>query len=266
MIVIGEKINATLAEIKLIVQEKDSQRLVRIAREQAGAGADYLDVNVATGVGSAADEVRSMVWAVETIQAAVQTPLCLDSADPGVLEAGLEARDGRASLVNSTDAKEKRLREIVPLAQRYASPLVALLMDESGIPPRVEGRIAAGRKIAAACEEVGLSLEEVFFDPLVLPVSTDIKQGLVTLETISALKKEFPGAKTVMGLSNVSYGLLERARLNRAFLTMAVYAGLDAVIGDPLDHEFVKAVRTAEVLVGKDRHCRRYTRTFRRKT
>jgi 5-methyltetrahydrofolate corrinoid/iron sulfur protein methyltransferase len=99
----------------------------------------------------------------------------------------------------------------------------------------------------------------------VLPVSTDIRQGCVTLDTLAAVKKEFPAAKTVMGLSNVSYGLPERARLNIAFLHMAVFAGLDAAIMDPLDRDLTAAVRAAEALVGKDRHCRRYTRAFRNK-
>jgi len=100
---------------------------------------------------------------------------------------------------------------------------------------------------------------------LVLPVSTDIRQGRVTLDTLAEIKKEFPTAKTVMGLSNISYGLPKRAGLNAAFLHMAISAGLDAAIMDPLDQTMMAAVRTAEVLVGKDRHCRRYTRSLRKK-
>ena len=100
--------------------------------------------------------------------------------------------------------------------------------------------------------------------PLVIPVSTDIRQGLVTLETISRIKAGFKGAKTVMGLSNVSFGLPARPGLNAAFLHMAIFTGLDAAIADPMDEQLMAAVRTAEVLVGKDRHCRRYSRAFRR--
>jgi 5-methyltetrahydrofolate--homocysteine methyltransferase len=104
----------------------------------------------------------------------------------------------------------------------------------------------------------------LYFDPLVIPVSTDIKQGLVTLATLAEIKKQLPGAKTVMGLSNVSYGLPGRTSLNTAFLHMAVYAGLDAAIMDPLDQPLMRAVKTADVLVGNDRHCRRYMKAFRR--
>jgi cobalamin-dependent methionine synthase I len=150
------------------------------------------------------------------------------------------------------------------MAGDHNIPLVALTMDETGIPMSVEGRMRACERIAMTCQKYGVPLESVFFDPLVLPVSTDIKQGGVTLCTIMEIKRKFPAAKTVMGLSNVSYGLPARGRLNVAFLHMAIFAGLDAAITDPLNKDLMDAVKTAEVLAGKDRHCRRYTRAFRK--
>lgn len=264
MIIIGEKINASLAGIKAIVLERDRTGLLELARTQAGAGADFIDVNVGTGVGSREDEICSMQWAIETIQEELETPLCIDSADSAVLEAGLKARNGRPSLINSAKAEEKNLELVVPLARHYDTPLVSLAMDKAGIPKTVGGRLRACTDIAAACEKHGVSIENLYFDPLVIPVSTDIKQGLVTLNTIAEIKKQFPAAKTVMGLSNVSYGLPGRIKLNTAFLHMAIYAGLDAAILDPLDEALMGAVKMAEVLVGKDRHCRRYTRAFRK--
>jgi 5-methyltetrahydrofolate corrinoid/iron sulfur protein methyltransferase len=263
VIIIGEKINATLAGIKSIVQKHDSARLLDLARIQAGVGADFIDVNVGTGVGSREDEIFSVQWAVKTIQEEVEIPLCIDSADPGVLEAGLRVRNGRPSLINSTKAEEKNLAQVVPLAKRYQTPIVGLAMDETGIPKTVEDRLRACENIASACEKYRVPIENVYFDPLVLPVSTDIKQGLVTLYTIAGIKKRFSAARTVMGLSNVSYGLPGRPGLNVAFLHMAIYAGLDAAIMDPLNQTLMNAVKAAEVLVGKDRHCRRYTRSFR---
>ena len=265
MVIIGEKINATDPAMKAVIQEREADKLWEMAQMQADAGAGYIDVNVGTGVGSLEDEIASMVWAVETIQQKVETPLCIDSADALVLEAGLEARDGKYTLINSTKADEKSLGEILPLAVHYQTPLVALAMDDHGIPKTTRDRLNACRKIASMCLRLGLTLENVYFDPLVLPVSTDIKQGLVSLDTLSAIKKEFPMAKTVIGLSNVSYGLPGRAKLNAAFLHMAALAGLDVVIMDPFVKELMGAVKTAEVLVGKDRHCRRYTRHFRNK-
>ena len=264
MIIIGEKINATLPGIKPIVQEQDRVKLVELARTQAAAGAGFIDVNVGTGVGSRDDEIVAMKWAVETIQKEVDTPLCIDSADAAVLEAGLSARNGKPSLINSTKAEERNLEQVVPLACQYKTPLVGLAMDKVGIPKTVEDRVRACKNIATACDKHGVPIETVYFDPLVIPVSTDIKQGLVTLMTLAEIKKRLPGAKTVMGLSNVSYGLPGRTGLNAAFLHMAVYAGLDAAIMDPLDESLMRAVKTADVLVGNDRHCRRYTKAFRR--
>ena len=158
---------------------------------------------------------------------------------------------------------KESLEKIVPLAKKYNAPMVALTMDEAGIPKTVQDRLRAGEKIATACEHYGVPIEQVYFDLLVMPISTDVKQGLATLEAITEIKKEFPGSKTVLGISNISYGLPARGRLNAAFLNMAVYAGLDAAIIDPLDEEILTAVKTARVLVGKDRHCRGFTRAFR---
>jgi cobalamin-dependent methionine synthase I len=264
VIIIGEKINASLAGIKAIVLERDRARLLDLARTQADAGADFIDVNVGTGVGSREDEICSMQWAIEAIQEKVEVPLSIDSADPAVLEAGLKARNGRPSLINSTKAEENNLEQVVPLAREYDTPLVGLAMDKAGIPKTVEGRLRACEKIAAACEKQGVSSETLYLDPLVIPVSTDIKQGMVTLNTIVEIKRRLPAVKTVMGLSNVSYGLPGRIGLNAAFLHMAIYAGLDAAITDPLDKALMGAVKRGEVLVGKDRHCRRYTRAFRK--
>jgi 5-methyltetrahydrofolate--homocysteine methyltransferase len=265
MILIGEKINGSLPKIRSTFQERDRKGLLQLVKGQVAAGADYIDVNAGTGVGSREDEIQAMAWAVETIQQEGDIPLCIDSADPSVLKAALRAREGRPSLINSAKAEDGSLNQVVSLAREYGTPFVALAMDETGVPKTVEDRIRACEKIVAACDKHGVSLESVFFDPLVLPISTDIKQGLVTLHTLEQIKGKFVSAKTVMGLSNVSYGLPARARLNAAFLHMAVFAGLDAAILDPLDESLMDAVKTAEVLLGRDRHCRRYTRAFRKR-
>lgn len=263
MIIIGEKINATIPKVRVIIRERDKEALLELTKRQATAGADYIDINVGTGVGSQEDEIRSMQWAVQTIQREVDTALCIDSADPAVLEAALDARNGRPTLINSTKAEKSSLEKVVPLTKSYNAPLVALSMDETGVPSSAEDRIRACKNIARVCEKYGVLLESVFFDPLVLPISTDVNQGLVTLYTLMKVKETFPMAKTIVGLSNISYGLPARARLNAAFLQMAIFTGLDATIMDPLDKELMDAVKTAYVLLGKDRHCRGYIRAFR---
>jgi 5-methyltetrahydrofolate--homocysteine methyltransferase len=246
MIIIGEKINASIPVIKEIIQKRDDNQLIALAQKQAAVGSAYIDVNVGTGEGTRNDEIESIQWAVKTIQNAIDTPLCIDSADPLILEAALDVLDGKDGLINSVKAEDDSLSQIIPLAVNYNVSLIALAMDEHGIPKTVQDRMAACEKIAAACHRFGLALNKIFFDPLVLPVSTDIQQGRVTLDTLAEIKKEFSTAKTVMGLSNVSYGLPERVVLNAAFLHMAVFAGLDAAIMDPLDQQMMAAVRTAE--------------------
>jgi 5-methyltetrahydrofolate--homocysteine methyltransferase len=264
MIVIAEKINGTLPMVKTVIQNRDQAALLDLAKAQAAAGASYIDVNVGTGIGSREDEIQAMEWAVKSIQEEVETPLCIDSADPAVLESGLKSRNGRPSLINSAKAEKESLEEVVPLASTYSAPVIALTMDESGIPKTVDDRLQAAEKVVTACERLGVPIEDIFFDLLVMPISTDVKHGLKTLAAITEVKKQFPGCKTVLGISNISYGLPARGRLNAAFLCMAVYAGLDAAIIDPVEDEISAAVKTAEVLAGRDRHCRKYTRAFRK--
>lgn len=265
MIVIGEKINATRSAVRDVVEQRQADQLLDLARLQAMAGAAYIDVNIGTGRGTRQDEIDAIQWAVTTLLPTIEKPLCIDSADPIVLEAGLEAMAGRPAMINSTKADAKSLSTIMPLAARFKAPVVALAMDGKGIPETVEGRLKACRMIAEGCREYGVALESVYFDPLVLPVSTDSRQGAVTLDTLVAIKETFPGARTVMGLSNVSFGLPGRALLNAAFLHMALYAGLDAAIMDPLHQDMMQAARTGDALMGKDRHFRKYSRTFRNK-
>ncbi|MEA1948701.1 MAG: dihydropteroate synthase [Thermodesulfobacteriota bacterium] len=264
MIIIGEKINATLSSVKSIMLNRETENLIDLAKKQAESGANFIDVNVGTGVGSLEDEIESIQWAVESIQEQIKTPICIDSADPKVMETGLKILNNKPSMINSVKAEKYNLAAVVPLAAEHDSFLIALAMDESGIPKTVEGRLRCCETILSACEKYGVAIQNLYIDPLVMPISTDINSGMVTLKTLTAIKEEFPGARTVTGLSNVSYGLPERGRLNVAYLHMCIFAGLDAAIVDPLDESLMAAVKTGEVLVGKDRHCRRYMRSFRK--
>ncbi len=264
MIVIGENINATIPSAKKVIMSGDAEKLARMAVDQANAGAAYIDVNVATGKGGRRDEIAVMEWAVKAIQGAVDKPLCIDSADPEVLEAGIRAASGPV-MINSTTAESGRMEPVLMLAKKFDAPIIALAMDEKGIPKSVEGRLDACEKIVNACGKIGISLDKVYFDALVIPVSTDAKEGVVTLETLTAIQERFPESKTVLGLSNISFGLPARANINAAFLHMAVWAGLDAVILNPTEKALMGAVRTAEAIIGKDRHFRRYMRMYRKR-
>ena len=143
MIIIGEKINATLDAVKTIILNRDTKSLLDLTQKQAAAGADYIDVNVGTGVGSQEDEIRSIKWAIESIQGQVTTPLCIDSADSKVIASGLETLNSKPSMINSTKAEKHSLEAVVPLAAEHDSLLIALAMDEDGIANTVDGRLQA---------------------------------------------------------------------------------------------------------------------------
>lgn len=262
MIIIGEKINGTIETVRRAVDARDSGRISGLAAAQAEAGADYIDVNVATGTG---DEADAMHWALSAVREATCLPVALDSADPSVLAAALSELGGGDSppFINSVSGEESKLSSILPLAAEHGCPLVALAMDEKGIPDTAAARLEVCRRIIERAESARIPREKVFLDPLVLPVSADCAQGSVTLETLRLIRSELPGASTVMGLSNVSFGLPTRALVNRAMMAMAVAAGLDAAIIDPTDRELVAAAYAAESVAGLDRHCRRYMKAFR---
>jgi cobalamin-dependent methionine synthase I len=263
MLVIGEKINASNRSVGEAIARRDGEFLANLARVQTDAGADFIDINAGTGKGSGHNKTATIEWLVEVVQAATDKPLAIDSESPDVIEAALRQYRGEKLMINSVTAEKSRLESIGSLAAKHQASLVALTMGEAGIPETVEKRLDACDIIMAHLTELGIKAEQVFFDPLVLPISVDASQGLVTLKTLEQVKSRYPQAKTVMGLSNISYGLPERQLINRSFLLMAAYAGLDAVILDPLDTRMMSVIRVADMLTGKDTS-RGYLRAHRR--
>jgi len=264
MLVIGERINASNRSVAEAIARRDGEFVANLARVQDTSGADFIDVNAGTGRGSPEDEVSTMGWLVEVVQAATDKPLAIDSDSPDVIQAALDKYQGEKLIINSVTAKWERLVSIGSLVAKRQAWVVALAMGEKGIPDSVEQRLAACELIMTHLTGLGMEAGQVFFDPLVLPLAVDARQGLVTLKTLEQIKSRYPEARTVMGLSNISYGLPKRQLVNRAFLLMAAYAGLDAVIIDPLDTKAMSLVKVADMLTGKDPSCRGYLRAHRR--
>ena len=261
MIVIGEKINGTLSAVREAIIARDEESLRTLARIQDVAGADYIDVNVAVGTGE--DEARTLGWAIGIVKEATDKPIALDSADPAVLSRGLELCGEDRPFINSVNGDEERLSGVLPLVAKYGCPVVALAMDESGIPATPEARLNVCERIMARAVPLGIPAGDLFFDPLVLPISADCDQGRVTLDTLDLIKSRMPEARTVMGLSNVSYGLPRRPVVNRAMLAIAAYHGLDAAVIDPTDGELIAAAMAAEAIASSDRYCRNFMKAFR---
>jgi 5-methyltetrahydrofolate--homocysteine methyltransferase len=261
VIIIGEKINSTRKSVKEAIANKDVAFLQKLARDQAEAGADYLDVNTGAFV---EQEAELMEWLVKIVEEAVELPLALDSANPEALEAGLKVAANGKCIINSITAEQARFKKVLPLILQYDASVLALAMDDSGITKTVEERLAVARKLIEALCSQGVGPDKIFLDPLIQPVSVQSDFGLIALEVIRCVKQQFPEVKTTCGLSNVSFGLPGRAKLNRCFLTMAMAAGLDSAIVDPLDRELMDAIKTAEALLGRDSFCMNYIKAFRK--
>ncbi|MBA3028235.1 MAG: methyltetrahydrofolate--corrinoid methyltransferase [Desulfobacteraceae bacterium] len=259
MLIIGEKINGTLKKTASAITGRDCDFIRDLALRQVRAGAAYLDVNAGTGGGK---EAEDLVWLVNTVQDAVDVPLCLDSADPAVIGVAM-AHVKHTPMINSISGEQARLDGILPLAKDKGSPVIALLLDDAGIPVDVEKRLTIAMRIIHQTRKAGLPDSHVYVDPLALAVSTRQDGALIALETIRALKRECPEIKFCMGLSNVSFGLPARTLVNQAFIAQAILAGLDAAIMNPMEQGLVNMIYATELVLGRDRFCRHYTQAFR---
>ena len=264
MIIIGECINASNRLVGEAITKKDSSYIASLARAETEAGADYIDVNTGTGKYEHEQEKAAMKWLVATVKAATDIPLAIDSEHPEVIKAALEEYRGEEMVINSVTAEPEKLAAIGPLVAGHKAWLVALAMGNEGVPDSVEKRLEACETIVTHLTRMGVKIEQILFDPLVIPIAVDSSQGLVILKTIEEIKSRYPGARTIVGLSNISYGLPNRKLVNRSFLLMAAYAGLDAAILDPLDAKIMSIARVADMLTGKDNLCRTYIRAHRK--
>ena len=260
MLVIGELINGMYKQIGKAIVEKDKKTIQKVAREQIEQGANVLDVN--TGP-VAKDPVDAMKWLTETRQEAVDAPLCFDSTKAVVIEAGLKLAKKKA-MINSTSADDEKLNTLLPLANKYKAQIIGLTMDKGGVPRDRYKRSELALKIISSCMEHGIELEDVYIDPIVLPVNVAQPQAVEVLESIREFKViSDPPPKTVVGLSNVSQGTKDRSLINRTFVVMAVAAGLQAAILDPLDKELMDAMITAELILNKNIYCDSYLDAYR---
>ncbi len=260
--VIGERINPTgKKRLQQALLEDDTDYLVEMAIRQADAGADLLDVNVGyPGV----DEVTMLPKAVKAIQAAVDLPLQLDTTNPEALEAALRVYSGKAA-VNSVNGKEESLRTVLPLVKKYGAAVVGLTLDENGIPDTAEKRFAIAEKILNRALAAGIPREDVWIDCLTLTVSAQQEQARETLKAVRMVTEKL-GLRTVLGVSNISFGLPSRMTVTTAFLASALEAGLTMPIVNPNTREIMDLIAARRVLTGEDRECRAYVERFAEET
>lgn len=262
MIIIGELINGMYKDVGRAIVNKEADVIQHLALDQVKSGASVLDVNTGPYSKNPKDDMK---WLVESIQSVVDVSLALDSTKMDVIEEGLKLVKKRA-IINSTSADEDKMSKIFDLAKRYNTQVIGLAMDKSGVPNNKEKRLELAATIVAKAMEYGINTDDLYLDPIVLPVNVAQTQGAEVLEAI----REFrllcdPAPQTTIGLSNVSQGTKFRPLINRTFLAMAIASGLTSAILDPLDKDLMDALITAELVLNKQIYCDSFLDAYRKK-
>ncbi len=262
MYIIGELINGMYKKVERAIAERDKGYIISLAQLQVEAGANALDVNCGPASRDAAGDMR---WLIETIQETTNVSLSLDSTKPEVIEGALKICRHKA-IINSTSADMARLEVYVAMAKKYKASLIALAMDQKGVPQDKDKKLELAARILSFVQESGFSLEDLYLDPILPPINVAQNQLFGILEVIKDFKMlSTPAAKTVLGLSNISQGVKNRSIINTTFLVMARAYGLDAAILDPKDKDLVDASITAELILNKQIYCDSYLQAYRKK-
>ncbi len=256
-VIIGEKINPTgIKKLGQALVEQNFDYVKLLAQRQVAWGADVLDVNVGH---PQIDEADIMPKVVQAIISVLDVPLCIDSNEPKILEAGLKYAPGKP-LVNSVNGEEKQLSTVLPIVKDRGAAVIGLTIGEEGIPAMPEGRLAAAGIIIERCAKMGIPVEDIIIDPLVMTIGHNSNAGLVTLKTIELIRKEY-GVNISLGASNVSFGLPDRHSVNSAFLALAMQAGATISITDPI--KLGSSIKAIDLLLSKDANSMRYLKYFR---
>jgi len=252
--IIGELINSTRTRVRKAVEEKDAAFIQDLAKRQAAAGANWIDVNAGA---FPTDEVEKMQWLITVIRQATDAPLSVDSPRPAAVEAGL-AMAGKEPFLNSISAESERYRALVPLVRKYDTRVVALSLDDGGMTDDMRKVWDVADGLIKRLEDDGVPPDHIFVDPLIRPVSTNIEYALGALAVVEKITEKHPRVHKTCGLSNVSFGLPRRKLVNQVFVAMAIAKGMDSAIIDPLDPRMMANIFAAEALAGRDQFCMNY--------
>jgi 5-methyltetrahydrofolate corrinoid/iron sulfur protein methyltransferase len=259
MIIVGEKINSTRKSIAQALEKRDAEFIATVAREQAQAGAHYIDVNAGTYMDK--EEVEYLCWLVEVVQEAVDLPLCLDSPNPKALSEAIKRHKGEP-MINSISLEKDRFLSLFPVVTSQPCKVVALCMAQTSMPRTVDERVSVGSELIRKLTDEGIPIGDIYVDPLVQPVAVDIGMGLAALGAVQKIMNEFPGVNTICGLSNISFGLPNRHLVNRNFLALAMGYGLSAAILDPTDTKIMATLLSVEMLLGRDQYCQKFVKAY----
>jgi len=260
MIIVGEKINSTLKLPRQAMEKRDEAKIIDLAKRQRSAGASYLDLNAAM-FREAEPEV--MEWLVKTVQAATDTPLAIDSPSPEAIKRALRVNTNAKPMINSITAEKERFDGLSPLLAEYEASIVALCMDDSGMPETADERFRIAERLIEDLTKLGMKHDDIYIDPMVRPIGTGSHYGMVALDTMRGVKERFPEVHIMCGLSNISYGLPARKLINQVFMISAMNAGMDGAILDPLDKKLMSLLYAGEAVLGLDEYCMNYLEKYR---
>ena len=258
MIIIGEKINGFVPKTGQAIQEQNGEYIKEIAIAQSEAGADFLDCCPATDVGA----LETMKWLVDLIQEVSDTPIALDSPSADILVESMGFVN-KPGMINSVSVAGGKIEKIFPLIAGTPWKVVAMLDDEKGIPSDAEGRIEVFKRLLGEMEKYGVKPDQVFIDPLVETLGANPESLLTFAEVCREAKKLCPQIHITSGLSNISYGLPVRKMINMAFMVLAMNAGMDSAIVDPLNRDMLGVIYATEALLGEDEYCMEYLEAYR---
>jgi 5-methyltetrahydrofolate corrinoid/iron sulfur protein methyltransferase len=262
--IIGERINGMFLDIREAIANKDPKPIREWAIKQTEGGAFWIDLNTGP-VASKEEQVEIMAWLVKTTQEAVDMPCAIDTTNFAAMEAALKVHKGKA-LINSATAEQAKMDIIFPMAARYGAAVVALAMNEKGVPKSADDRCALAMEILVNGDMHGLSPEDLYIDPLVLPINVAQEHGPESLEALRQIKLlSSPAPKTTIGLSNISQKSPDRPLINKTYLAMAICNGLDSAIMDANDDELVSIAATASIILNKTIYCDSYVKMFRQR-
>ncbi len=259
MNIVGELINTSRQKVKEAVISKDEKYIIELAKKQQQAGATYLDINCGTMMDKEKD---CMEWLVRTIRPNIDLPLCIDSPDPKVIRIGLNLC-GENPMINSTTFETGRFNSITPLAVEYNAKLISLCIDDNGMPNSADERVDIAKRMIDKLVALGISIDNIYIDPLVKPISAGQEHGTDVLNAIYRIVRENKGVHMICGLTNISYSLPARKHINKTFMIQTMAMGMDSYIIDITDNDIAGAFYASHLLLGHDKFCRNYLKAYR---
>lgn len=259
MIIIGEKINGTTPAVKEAIEKRDAVFISDLAVKQAEAGADFIDVCAGT---ASEYEIDALKWLMNVVQDVTDTPLCIDSPNPWVIESVFKYAN-KPGMLNSISEEGDKCEVLLPLMEGNTWEVIGLTCDHKGIPCDTQTKIAITKIMVEKAAKYGVTPNRMYIDPCVMALSTENNALLNFIEEIKEIRAVYPDIHINAGLSNISFGLPARPLINKTFMALAIQAGADCAIMDPLNRDMIGTIFATYALLGKDKYCQNYSKAFR---